>query len=117
MSPEQCAGNEDVGPASDVYGVAALGYYLLTGQVLFSGRSSIQMLAAHLYETPKLLSGRGVIVSGQLEATIARCLAKDPGERYSSAGAVQEALLRCDEAGRWTEGNARAWWQQTTKPL
>ena len=95
--------------------IGALGYYLLTGQLLFPGRSPLQMLAAHLYETPKLLSECEVIVSAQLDATIARCLAKDPHDRYSSANALQEALLGCDEAGRWTEGDARAWWQSASQ--
>jgi len=54
-------------------------------------------------------------VSAQLDATIARCLAKDPHDRYSSANALQEALLGCDEAGRWTEGDARAWWQSASQ--
>ena len=56
MSPEQCAGGEiEVGPASDLYSLGALGYYLLTGRSPFAGRSATQMLAAHLYETPKSL--------------------------------------------------------------
>jgi len=56
MSPEQCAGGEiNVGPASDLYSLGALGYYLLTGRSPFAGRSATQMLAAHLYEAPKSL--------------------------------------------------------------
>jgi serine/threonine protein kinase len=80
MSPEQCASDEPVGPASDIYSLGALGYYLLIGQVVFAGRSPMQMLAAHLYETPMPMSGRGVTVPSQLEAVIVRCLAKDPAE-------------------------------------
>jgi len=34
---------------------------------------------------------------------------------WSSANALQEALLGCDAAGRWTEGDARAWWQSASQ--
>ncbi|MFI5257621.1 MAG: serine/threonine-protein kinase [Gemmatimonadales bacterium] len=110
MSPEQCAGREEVGPASDLYSVGVLGCYLLTGEVLFPGRSSIQMLAAHLYEAPRGVSERGAVVSARLDATIARCVAKASSERYSSASDLQEALLQCEEADRWMERDAREWW-------
>jgi len=92
MSPEQCAGGEiEVGPASDLYSLGALGYYLLTGRSPFAGRSATQMLAAHLYETPKSLLEQAAVPSA-LAAVIAQCLAKSPDDRFADASAVAAAL-------------------------
>jgi len=92
MSPEQCAGGEiEVGPASDLYSLGALGYYLLTGRSPFAGRSATQMLAAHLYETPKSLLEQAAVPPA-LAAVIAQCLAKSPDDRFADASAVAAAL-------------------------
>jgi len=92
MSPEQCAGGEiNVGPASDLYSLGALGYYLLTGRSPFAGRSATQMLAAHLYETPKSVVEHADVPLA-LAAVLEKCLAKSPDDRFVDAGAVAEAL-------------------------
>jgi serine/threonine-protein kinase len=91
-SPEQCGGEEQVGPASDIYSVGALGYFLLAGQAPFAGKTPMQMLAAHLYETPKPLSEHSVDVPAEVEALIARCLAKRPEDRFASAAELERAL-------------------------
>ncbi len=92
MSPEQCAGGElDVGPASDLYALGALAYYLLAGRSPFHGRSATQMLAAHLYETPKSLRDQAEVPLA-LAAVIERCLAKSPDDRFADAAAVAVAL-------------------------
>jgi eukaryotic-like serine/threonine-protein kinase len=70
------------------------------------------MLAAHLYEAPQPLSERGVTVSAGLEGVLIRCLAKDRNERFAGVSLLRDALLKCDEAGRWTERDAREWWEQ-----
>ena len=110
MSPEQCAGDDTLGPASDIYSLGALAYYLLTGKAVFGGRSPTQMLAAHLYERPRPLAEHGVNPSACLEATVLRCLAKDPADRFPSTAELEESLRRCEEAGAWTEAEARRWW-------
>ncbi len=52
MSPEQCGDPNDIGPSSDLYSLGALGYFLVAGRSPFAGRNPMQMLAAHVYESP-----------------------------------------------------------------
>jgi serine/threonine-protein kinase len=91
MSPEQCGG-EELGPASDIYAVGALGYFLLAGRSPFAGRTPMQMVAAHIYEPPPPLSRDGLAVPSRLEAAILRCLAKRPADRFPSARALRAEL-------------------------
>ncbi len=110
MSPEQCGAVAELSPASDIYSLGALGYYLLTGSVLFPGRSSIQMIAAHLYETPASMSAAGARVPAELEAIIRRCLAKRPEDRFADVASLEAALKCCEAAAHWGEREACDWW-------
>jgi serine/threonine-protein kinase len=92
MSPEQCAGDVQITASSDIYSLAALAYYLLTGQAVFANRSPMQMLAAHLYEAPKPMRDHGVIVSPHVESAIMRCLSKDRADRFATVAEVEDAL-------------------------
>lgn len=93
MSPEQCGEEDDaIGPASDLYSLGALGYFLLTGRSPFAGRSAVQMLAAHVYETPVAPSSHGSAIPAALDETLLRCLAKRPGDRFASAADLAAAL-------------------------
>ena len=112
MSPEQCGGVETLGPASDLYSLGAVAYYLLTGKVLFPSRSAMQMLAAHLYEMPQAMATHGVSVPADLEGLVFRCLAKQPGERFDDARHLETALQNSVASARWTEQRARDWWRE-----
>jgi serine/threonine-protein kinase len=94
LSPEQAAGRAELDARSDLYGVGALGYFLLTGGPPFGGRSPMETMAAHLYENPRPVSESRRDVPAELEAVILRCLAKNPEDRYGSAGEVDAALAR-----------------------
>ena len=74
MSPEQWRG-EPVGPATDVYSLGCVLYESLAGVAPYARRESAT--------EPEIPEG--------MEAVIARAVAKDPGRRYASAGALIEA--------------------------
>jgi serine/threonine-protein kinase len=111
MAPEAIRDPTAAEPRSDVYAVAALGYYLLAGRHVFERRSIVEVCAAHLHETPPPIRERsGVVVPADLEAVVMRGLAKSPADRPQSAAALREALLRSD-VPPWTSDDARAWWR------
>jgi serine/threonine-protein kinase len=110
MSPEQAAGRPDLEARSDIYSLGALAYFLLTGQPPFAGRSSVQVLAAHLYEPPAPLTNHRPDLSAELQAIVLRCLAKDPAERFSDIPGLEQALAKCPCASQWTEEDAARWW-------
>jgi serine/threonine-protein kinase len=97
MSPEVCSG-ERADPRSDVYSLGAVFYYLLTGKPPFEGTSAAVMMA-HIRSKPAALSSR-VAVSPELEAIVARCLAKEPADRFPSASDLEKALAAIDPAAR-----------------
>ena len=94
MSPEQCRGDAAVTPASDIYSLGALGYFLVTGKEPFTGSSAMQIMLAHLHEPPRPIDELRPDVPPVLASVIERCLAKDPFERFSSATMLEEALRR-----------------------
>jgi serine/threonine-protein kinase len=50
-------------------------------------------------------------VTGDLQAIVLRCLAKDPAERFASAATLKKALAGCPAAGRWTDEEAACSWR------
>jgi eukaryotic-like serine/threonine-protein kinase len=102
---------------ADIYAIGAVGYFLLTGTPVFSGKTVMEICMKHVRATPDSPSQRlGHAVSPRLEALLLRCLAKDPGDRPSSARALKEALEVCEPSGDWTEAEATAWWSDFENP-
>ena len=92
MSPEQCGDPNEISASSDIYSLGALGYFLVTGRSPFAGRNSMQMLAAHLYETPPAPSTHVTDIPPELDAILMRALAKDPAGRFENARTMARAL-------------------------
>jgi serine/threonine-protein kinase len=111
MSPEQCGGDSTVSGASDIYSLGAVAYYLISGRAPFTGRSIMQIMAAHLYETPRPIREHRPDVSEELERVIARCLEKMPEKRYPDVEALEAAMLQARSSTSWTAADAREWWQ------
>lgn len=111
MAPELISKPDGAEPASDLYAVAAVGYYMLTGKHVFERKTVIEVCADHLHTSPIPVQERlGRPVPAALEAIIMQGLAKQPGERPASAAAMRDALARCDVAP-WTQEDAQAWWE------
>ena len=108
MAPEQAKGAADV--RSDIYGVGAVGYFLLSGQAPFSGRGMEQFLTS-LANEPTPLRDLHPEVPADLEALILRCLRRDPEERFANIQLVDEALAACVCAGSWSSAEAATWWR------
>jgi WD40 repeat protein/serine/threonine protein kinase len=100
MAPEQAAGRtREVGPRSDVYGLGALLYCLLTGRPPFQAATRLDTLVQVLSEEPVPPRRLNRQVPADLETVCLRCLAKELHRRYPTAKALAEELARF-EAGR-----------------
>ncbi len=88
MSPEQLTGGE-ITERSDVYALGLLGYMLLTGRGPYDATSRREQLTAHLQQEPRRLSELRADADPELEATLLRCLAKEPAHRPNAADLAQ----------------------------
>jgi serine/threonine protein kinase/Tfp pilus assembly protein PilF len=95
MAPEQAVGNNDaISSATDVYGLGAVLYQLLTGQPPFAGGTTyetIKLLLDTEPRQPRLLNPK---IDRDLSTICLKCIEKDPKRRYFSALAVAEDLER-----------------------
>jgi len=92
MAPEQAAGDPAIDARADLYAVGVLGFEMMAGRPPFISESPAALLAAHVIETPPPLDELRVEVPRALASVIAKCLAKRPGDRWTSAGALAEHL-------------------------
>jgi serine/threonine protein kinase len=112
VSPEAITHPEQIDARADVYGIGAVGYFLLTGSPVFSGSSATDICLKHVRETPQPPSARsGQPVSPALEAIVLRCLAKSPAARPRDAAELSALLQACPVSGNWTSADAAQWWQ------
>src|SRR6476620_11374140 len=95
MAPEQAMGNNAaVSSVTDIYGLGAVLYQLLTGQPPFAGGATyetIKLLLDTEPRQPRLLNPK---IDRDLSTICLKCLEKDPKRRYSSALALAEDLER-----------------------
>ncbi|MDY0003275.1 MAG: serine/threonine-protein kinase [Polyangia bacterium] len=85
MSPEQCL-SEEVGPPADIYALAGIAYYVLSGRPVFLEKTLTALLMAQAYHEPVALSQRcpHAGVPRILDELLLSCLRKAPSERPTS---------------------------------
>jgi len=113
LAPEAIRSAQGVGTSSDIYAVGALGYFLLTGQPVFTGQSVVEVCGHHLHTAPTPPSERlGHPVPEALEAVILSCLEKEPRDRPKSAGGLLAKLEDLPGVPEWTQAEALGRWEQ-----
>ena len=111
MAPEMVLGG-NVDARADIYAVGCVGYWLLTGRLVFEEESFIATMLAHAQKDPIPLSHRTEMeVPAELEQLIMSCLEKQPERRPSSAAEIAKQLLRLRVFSAWTPERAENWWQ------
>jgi serine/threonine protein kinase len=92
MAPEQILDSHGVDSRSDIYGLGATLYHLLTGVAPFSGKNVREILQKQLREMPLAIATVRRDTPPQLAQVIMKCLAKKPEARYQDAAALATAL-------------------------
>lgn len=112
MAPEQAGGFKDmVGKATDVYGLGAILYRLLTGQPPFRGASSHETILQVLQNDPPSVRTLNLKAPRAVEAICMKCLNKDRGQRYASAAKLAEDLEAYME-GKPVQATCPTVWQK-----
>jgi len=91
MAAERFAGGR-VGPAADIYSLTCLLYECLTGRAPFEADGDLrQLMSAHMFSPPPRPSIMRRGISRAFDEVIARGMAKEPSDRYPTAGALAKA--------------------------
>jgi serine/threonine-protein kinase len=99
MAPEQAAGNRgDLTVTTDVYGLGAVLYTLLSGRPPFRGETPLETLDQVRHRRPDPPTGPDGRLDRDLQTVCLKCLEKDPRDRYESAAAL------ADDLERWSRG-------------
>jgi len=100
MAPEQLEG-KDADARSDIFAFGAVLYETATGKKAFSGTSQASLISAIMKEDPAPISSVQPMTPPALDRVVRTCLAKDPDERWQSAGDLRSEL-------KWIAGGSQA---------
>jgi serine/threonine-protein kinase len=115
LAPEMVLDGNIDGRA-DLYALGCVAYYLLTGELVFDGNTTIEIITKHVVEAPVPPSKRtDRVVPEALERLVLDCLAKKPFDRPADAATLSRALAAID-VEPWTEELAKRWWEENRKP-
>ena len=93
MSPEQALGGP-ADPRSDLYSLGVVLYEMLTGELPYEGDTPVTIAVKHVIEPPRAPREVNSEVPEGISALTHKLLAKDPGDRYTSATQLIEDLRR-----------------------
>ena len=110
-APEQAGGPHEIGPETDVYGLGATLYCMLSGRPPLSGANLVEIMQAVNERAPEPPSQHAPGVDSALDLLCLRCLAKRPADRFPSARALQDALADyARSAAAPSSRGAAGWW-------
>jgi len=98
MAPEQLEGKE-VDARTDLFAFGAVLYEMATGRKAFSGKSQASLISSIMSSEPPAITTVAPMTPPALERAVKQCLAKDPDDRWQSAGDLRRELLWIRDAG------------------
>ena len=111
MAPEVVLGVAETDHRVDLYALGCVGYWLLTGKLIFEGGSVVEVMFHHAHTPPPRPSTRSELpIPAPLEDLVVECLEKDPARRPTSAEAVSTRLDAVSLESAWTVERAERWW-------
>ncbi len=111
MPPEIALGH-DVDGRADLYSLGCVAYWLLTGEIVFEGKTAFDVVTKHVSSPPVAPSKRtGVSIPESLERSILSCLEKKPEDRPGGAKELLRQLSKCKLESEWNESEAKDWWE------
>jgi serine/threonine protein kinase len=111
MAPEQVLGGRSLDGRADIYALGCVAYWLLTGELVFTGRTAMETMMQHAHDAPVSASERTEIAIPEvLDRIILDCLAKAPEDRPATADVLAARLAAITTRSQWTPEHAREWW-------
>ena len=114
LAPEAIRNADSIDARSDLYALGAVGYFLLTGTPVFSGRGALEIIHHHLQTPPEPLSKR----LGRRRSAEARGPHPPRASRRTrtsgprARGRFADALHACDDVAPWDELDAQRFWRE-----
>jgi len=112
MAPEVAMGAEKLDARVDLYALGCVGYWLLTGQLVFPTKSPLEMVVHHVQTPPVPPSQHSeFLIPPSLDEIILSCLEKDPEKRPPNAQTLSSQLGSCLSEEFWSQDLAEKWWR------
>lgn len=105
MAPEQSTERARVDNRTDIYSLGVLLFRLLTGRLPYQGETLVELASQHASSPIPELTDVDPAIASQLNAIVAKAMAKEPDERYQAASALSDDLVAV--AGASISGNPK----------
>lgn len=116
MPPESLQSGTELDGRSDLYSLALVAYFLLTGKDPFNKESLEKTIEAQINEAPVSLSIiLGEKISPDFDRLILKCLEKEMENRPPNARNLRASLEQCQLPHDWTRSQAEEWWDQQSE--
>ena len=112
MAPEGVDGGAALTPASDIYSLGCVAFFILTGDMVFRATSVLQMAIKHMEEAPRAPSAVQATnaIPPELDELVLRCLSKRPEDRPADALALLALITPIARSLPWNPDEASEWW-------
>jgi serine/threonine protein kinase len=113
IAPEMVRGDRVADHRIDIYTLGCVGYWLLTGRLVFQAANAIQLMYQHANATPVAPSQRSELeIPAALDRVILSCLAKHPEDRPQCALELSHLLAAAVAESSWSQERSHRWWDR-----